>query len=387
MPEVVLCHAKPGNLATQRIATNPGKVSQLLDKAASLASAPGERLVLTYQGHILSPSAALEVPKGGLVMITVLPPPPPPPAAPAAVKMTGDEIKRFTIAFGSALKHPAFNKVVRRLVQRDNMDSLAAACPGLSTDLVAQAFLTRPELLLHLIEPETLTKVGEEHPSILEAAHNLAAAVHEEQSQGAAGKEEERSTGGSYYLDEMSDEEMDEDGGGAAGPSRGQARARSSNSFNSITPAQLAQALSAAAGGGGGSGRGAPQGFQGFQGVTGLGPAAARSEAGGTSASTSASPSARITSDMFQAAMLQAMTGAGMPGMGAGQPGIGQPAAAPLAQAETAADFTEQVARMREMGIVDEGLALQALQIMGGDLQAAVDLIFSGWEGGDEAMQ
>ena len=84
-----------------------------------------------------------------------------------------------------------------------------------------------------------------------------------------------------------------------------------------------------------------------------------RSEAGGSSASTSASPSARITSDMFQAAMLQvsvayilqikmssfqAMTGAGMPGMGASQPGIGQPtAAAPLAQAETAADFSEQV--------------------------------------------
>ena len=64
MPEVVLCHAKPGNLATQRIPTSPGKVAQLLDKAASLASAPGERLVLTYQGHILSPSAALEVPKG-----------------------------------------------------------------------------------------------------------------------------------------------------------------------------------------------------------------------------------------------------------------------------------------------------------------------------------
>merc|ERR1712013_708651 len=84
---------------------------------------------------------------------------------------------------------------------------------------------------------------GQEHPSILEAAHNLAAAVHEEQSQGA-GKEEERSSGGSYYLDEMSDEEMDDDG--AAGPSRGQqqGRARSSNSFNAITPAQLAQALS-----------------------------------------------------------------------------------------------------------------------------------------------
>ena len=84
-----------------------------------------------------------------------------------------------------------------------------------------------------------LSKVGEEHPSILEAAHNLAAAVHEEQTQGAGNKDEERSTGGSYYLDEMSDEEMEEDGG--AGPSRSQARARSSNSFNAITPAQLAQ--------------------------------------------------------------------------------------------------------------------------------------------------
>ena len=100
MPEVVLCHAKPGNLATQRVPINPGKVSQLLDKAASLASAPGERLVLTYQGHILSPSASLEVPKGGLVMITVLPPPPAAPAAPAPVKMTGEEIKRFSAAPG-----------------------------------------------------------------------------------------------------------------------------------------------------------------------------------------------------------------------------------------------------------------------------------------------
>ena len=37
------------------------------------------------------------------------------------------------------------------------------------------------------------------------------------------------------------------------------------------------------------------------------------------------------------------MTGAGLPGMGASQPGIGQPAAVPLAQAESAADFSEQV--------------------------------------------
>ena len=33
----------------------------------------------------------------------------------------------------------------------------------------------------------------------------------------------------------------------------------------------------------------------------------------------------------------------GMPGMGPVQPGVGQQAAAPRAQAESAADFTEQV--------------------------------------------
>ena len=42
---------------------------------------------------------------------------------------------------------------------------------------------------------------------------------------------------------------------------------------------------------------------------------------------------------------------------------------------------------MKKMGIVDEGLALQALRVMVGDLQAAVELNFSGWEGRDDTMQ
>ena len=39
---------------------------------------------------------------------------------------------------------------------------------------------------------------------------------------------------------------------------------------------------------------------------------------------------------------------------------------------------------MREMGIEDESLARKALTVMGGDLQAAIDLIFSGWLGQDD---
>ena len=40
---------------------------------------------------------------------------------------------------------------------------------------------------------------------------------------------------------------------------------------------------------------------------------------------------------------------------------------------------------MRELGINDAGLATRALQIMGGDVQAAIDLIYSGWTGNDDS--
>ena len=42
------------------------------------------------------------------------------------------------------------------------------------------------------------------------------------------------------------------------------------------------------------------------------------------------------------------------------------------------------ISSMREMGIQDESLARKALTVMGGDLQAAIDLIFSGWLGQDD---
>jgi hypothetical protein len=69
------------------------------------------------------------------------------------------------------------------------MGNPAVACPGLSAELVAQGFPARPELLLHLLDPDTLTKAGAEHLSILEAAHNLATAVHQAQAAAGAGRE------------------------------------------------------------------------------------------------------------------------------------------------------------------------------------------------------
>jgi len=386
MADLLLCQAKNGNLTTKKVSIpRASQVSKLVKEAEVFSEAPAERLVLTYQGTVITQSTGktldtYQVAPGGLVMVGVLPAPIPV-TNPEPVSMTNEEIKRFGVAFKTAFKNPSFSTVVKRLLERENMDNLAAACQGLSGDQVAQGFLTRPELLLHLLDPETLAKVAKSHPSLLEAAKNLSAAVHEEQqSAGRVGEEAlpggAGSGGGSYYLDEMSDDEMEGEEGGGRGPQR-------SRSFNAITPAQLAQALAAAAGGQGG--------VQPFQGVTGMGPQLSGGGPGaahlgpGSSApqSTASTPGAgRITTDMFQQAIQQALMGMGG-GHGQPPPPVQQDGA--LVGEDT--ELASKIERMKEMGIVDEGLALQALQIMGGDLQAAVDLIFSGWEGGDDSMQ
>ena len=389
---LMFCQMKAGTLNTKKLdlpLNSP--VSKLFSEAASFSASSEERLELSYQGKILRQGKTLEeyeVSEGGLIMVTEIAAPKTA-LKPEPAQLSNEEIRKFGVAFKTAMKTPSFSVVVKRLLERDNMDSLAAACPGLSDDVVAQSFLTRPDLLAQLCgDPETLTNLARSRPALLEAANNLAAAVHEEQqslgrsraasqseaaagSSGGAGGGAGGGGGGSYYLDEMSDDEMETEEG-----QQGGGRAIRASAGGGITPAQLAQALAMAAGMGGGGGSFSP-----FQGVTGLGVGSAQRREEGRSqsqsqATTPASASSRITTNMFQEAMQQALM--------ASQAGQAQPSEETQGSADS--DLASKVERMREMGIVDEGLALQALQIMGGDLQAAVDLIFSGWEGGDQAM-
>ena len=50
-------------------------------------------------------------------------------------------------------------------------------------------------------------------------------------------------------------------------------------------------------------------------------------------------------------------------------------------------ELANNMDRMKDMGIVDEGLVLQVLYIMEGVLQAAMELIFLGWDSRDDSMQ
>jgi hypothetical protein len=239
-------------------------------------------------------------------------------------ELSEDEMKQFFIALGMAIRNPQFIGVIKRLTEnKENLDNLAAACPGLAQDPMAMAILSKPEMLLLLFSPvqrtaggknpfnESIKKLAKEHPALLQAMENMMAAVHEEKPSAhgsTASAAENVPAPFSYHLDEMSDiDEDDED------EEMMDTSLQRNRSFSAITPDQLAAAIAAAQqnAGGGGGGAGASS-SRGLFGMTGMAPASGN--AMGASTSSSASSSSRptpsspaITSDMFRAAIEQAM--------------------------------------------------------------------------------
>lgn len=128
-----------------------------------------------------------------------------------------------------------------------------------------------------------------------------------------SGRDADRITTGSYYLDQMSDDE-DDSIANRPGPSSG-----------GITPSQLAAALASATQGGATN-----------QPLQNILPGA-------------------ITADFFQQAIRQAQE---------------------ATTGNQGSLLQTQLQQLRDMGITDEALARRALQATGGDLQAALDMLF-----------
>ena len=90
---------------------------------------------------------------------------------------------------------------MKRLTEdKDNLNNLVAACPGLEQDQVALALLAKPENLMMVFTPDPhsaeqgmdvwkgkMQKMAKDHPALLQAIENMIAAVHEEKPSGAVG--------------------------------------------------------------------------------------------------------------------------------------------------------------------------------------------------------
>ncbi|XP_021922088.1 ubiquitin-like protein 7 isoform X2 [Zootermopsis nevadensis] len=275
-------------------------------------------------------------------------------------------VQELVMAFRTFTRHPSYRSALHRLSRPEVLENIMMATPGLSEDPVAISIIQDPELLVHMENADTVRRIAELHPSLAEAANHIAAVVHEEAATGSA-TNQGSSSGYSYSLDALSDEEeMDSSQSSDSQPRGGDSLSRQ-QSYSTITAAQLAAALASA---------------------TGLFPASPR--ATGCSTSLAAGPSSGgslITPEMFSQAMQQAIANVGPNTGGSHASGdvavtgteasTGRTDTNPDIQAQ-ASRLSHQLQQMHELGLTDDTLNIQALQATGGDVHAAIDIVFSG---------
>ncbi|XP_073979135.1 ubiquitin-like protein 7 isoform X2 [Rhodnius prolixus] len=317
------------------------KVENFKCEVSRKANIPKDSLELVYCGNILSDDSTLRgsgIKPGVMVHVLKkktkeLPHP--------TVPMSEADIQALVVAFRTLTLTPSYRTSLQKLSRPDILDNIIMITPGLSQDPVAISMIQDPELLVRMGDIETVRRIVELHPALAEAANHIAAAAHEEAvSSNNCGPS--TSAGFSQLMDVLSDEDDMES---SQGVSRQQ-------SFSAITPAQLAAALASAS--------------QGSSPATAaLGGNAVNSIGGGSGETSSA-----ITPEMVNEAMQRAMaTVAPNSRLGTNSEGTSQ---------EGNNDLTEQMRQMRELGLTDDVINLQALQLAGGNVHAAIDLVFSG---------
>lgn len=245
----------------------------------------------------------------------------------------------------AAIKSPSYrNTVAKILTNPDMLEQLVVTTPGLSADPVAMTLLQDPELLEQLVETANVETVIQEHPSLVQAASYIAAAIAKEGGDRPFGRRNiSRIVGDDYESDEelrgmepglVAQAELVAANEERIQSSRLSGTSRGSAPRQQVTSTLLSSALASA----------------------GISQASAsRSRAGPSTSSGSSSSRQTITRDMVSEAV-----------------------ASVRSMAQTSSQMQSQLQQLRDMGITDDALSIQALSATGGDVQAALDLIFEG---------
>lgn len=342
------------------------KVESLQSKVAEIFQRKSEELELVFLGKSLNQDDTLEDSgiKSGMTVFVY------PHHKREKPTSTFTVQEDHLIAFRTALVNPAFKNVLQSLTKPEVLEGVMASTPALADDPIAIGYLQDPELMMLLANPSLLRKMMEAHPSLVEAAVQIAVSFHAE---GAAGQGASTGTDPppiSYSLDALSDdEEMD----------AGEAEPGMPGSFspNRITPQQLADALAAAAT----AAQGSP--------VSSSPPAPTGSPRNPPSPRLWAPPPTPrnpITSEMFSNAMQSALESFSAGPMTLQVPSSSSGTitpAPPVENIEPTTVYQSQLQQLQDMGITDEPASLRALQATGGDVQAALELLFGDFGEGD----
>ncbi|XP_061078807.1 ubiquitin-like protein 7 isoform X1 [Conger conger] len=249
------------------------------------------------------------------------------------------------------------DSVFKMLNNKESLDQIIVATPGLSSDPVALGVLQDKDLFVHFTDPNMLDMLMSSHPALVNAIvlvlHSVAGSVPTQQGAGSSRNVSSSSYSdmpGGFLFEGMSDDEDDFQSGNRAGPSSGaggSSGARPATLGYSgavgprpITQSELATALALAS---------TPE------------SSAVTPTTGNQGASSGVSPvpaGTPITNDIFNQALQQALQVSSMSSL--------------------QTQWQSQLQQLRDMGIRDEDLILRALQATGGDIQAALELIFAG---------
>lgn len=264
------------------------------------------------------------------------------PEKPVPIKnLTEADVQQLVVVFRAFTLSFGYRAALQRLSRPEVLENIISTTPGLSEDPVAIAMIQDPELLVHMSDPDTVRRIAELHPSLVEAANHIAAVVHKEATT-VNPNTPGTSSGYSYSLEALSDDE-EMDSSSSDGTREGQPLSRN-QSYSAITAAQLAAAIANATG----------------------------NFANPTSTSNSSNANSLITSEMFTQAMQQAFANVSPPSSTpSNNDGIEN-------MESLIRRLTPQLQQMREIGLTNDVINVQALQATSGDVQAAIDLVFSG---------
>uniref|UniRef100_A0A4W4F0M3 Ubiquitin-like protein 7 n=2 Tax=Electrophorus electricus TaxID=8005 RepID=A0A4W4F0M3_ELEEL len=249
------------------------------------------------------------------------------------------------------------DSVFKMLNNKESLDQIIVATPGLSSDPMALGVLQDKDLFVQFTDPSMLDMLINSHPALVNAIilvlHSVAGSVPSQQSASSSRNVSSNSYSdmpGGILFEGMSDDEEEFQSG-----SHGLASSSSAGS-SGLRPATL-----------GYSGAVGPRPITQTELATALALAstpdntAVAPTVGNQGASSGVSPmptGTPITNDLFNQALQQALQ------------------VSSISSLQSQWQF--QIQQLHDMGIQDEELILRALQATGGDIQAALELIFAG---------
>ncbi|XP_064238564.1 ubiquitin-like protein 7 isoform X4 [Aotus nancymaae] len=248
--------------------------------------------------------------------------------------------------------------VFKMLSNKESLDQIIVATPGLSSDPIALGVLQDKDLFSVFADPNMLDTLVPAHPALVNAIvlvlHSVAGSAPmpgTDSSSRSMPSSSYRDMPGGFLFEGLSDDEDDFHPSTRSTPSSSNPSSRPASLGYSgaagprpITQSELATALALASTPESSSHTPTP-GTQGHS--SGTSPMSSGVQSG-----------TPITNDLFSQALQHALQASGQPSL--------------------QSQWQPQLQQLRDMGIQDDELSLRALQATGGDIQAALELIFAG---------